>query len=1054
MSGERHRFPHRLRILCPASHLNVQTVPGARGRLFGLVAATLVMPVGIGSAAVRPSAAIHAAGPLVFEATGDQTDGSVTFIARGAAYTAFLASTEAVLALHDGRRGRTVVRLKPFGGNPAPRLVGDGEPSGVVAGDRGDRVTPMFRAVRYVDVYPGIDLVYYGERDRLEYDFVVAPGADPRQIALTFDGVDRIRVDDAGTLVAGMATGDVRQPRPVVYQDVDGVRRRVSGDFVVDRAGRVRFRLGAYDPSRPLVIDPVIAYSSYLGGAWDEADYAFEGVVAVALDGAGNVYLTGTTQSPDFPTTAGADRTLDGEKDVFVTKLAPDGHVVYSTYLGGSCDDVARAIAVDPAGNAYVTGRLNGGQCYLDVPNGVLVAKLDPAGNLVYASVFGGRLADSSIGQAIAVDTTGHAYVAGVASSDTHDFPTTPGAFRTVECANVYPFAGDVFVSKLSADGTAFEYSTIICGTGDEGPDGIAVDAAGHAYVAGTTASSDFPLVHPIVATRGGGSVGVTGFVTKLDVDGSRLLYSTYLGGSESAAIAGIALDPAGNAYVTGETDSMDFPTTPGALQPQPGVRHCIEGCTDAFVSKLDPTGSALVYSTYLYGELWDAGRGIAVDAGGHAYVVGTTESSYFPILRAFQTRNRGLDDVFVAKLEPDGSRLAYASYLGGSGPTESPRVGHDDGTGIAIDGAGNAYVVGYTQSVDFPTTPGAFQGTIGSGVCDVMGTVCGDAFVTKITAGGAGVVPPLNVSAPATAAPGGTLLVTWTGIPAPGPDDWIEMFALGAGFGPGFGDPVAWHRTNGAAGGTLWLDVPPDVPPGWYEVRLVTPNPDFSNLPAVVARSEPIRIDPAATTTTTTTRVPTTTTHAPTTTTQAPTTTTHEPTSTTRAPTTTTSVPTTTTNPPTTTTIGPTTTTVVPTTTTLPVALCAAGGCDDGDPCTDDVCVPDRGCTSTPASGFASVTCTCRRPAPTACAGLALPAAIGIRVERVCTLFVNAAETPNRATTVRRLKKATKTLKATMRVVTRSGKRGVPAACVVALTDELQDSAGRAERLLVAIGS
>jgi hypothetical protein len=911
--------------------------------------------------------------PLAFEANRGQTDAHVEFLARGRGYTAFLTATEAVLRLDGG----ATVRLRPVGADRA-RIVGDDELPGGVHYYRDASSTrvsaPTYRRVRYVDVYPGIDLVYYGRPRRLEYDFVVAPGADPGRIALAFDGVERLDVDEAGDLVAHTAVGDLRQPRPVVYQESEGARRAVDADYVVDADGRVRFRLGSYDPSRPLVIDPVVAYSTYLGGTWDDADEPFEGIEGIALDAAGNVYVTGTTQSPDFPTTAGADRTLGGGGDVFVTKFSPSGAVVYSTLLGGDCDDTARDIAVDAAGNAYVTGRWNGGSCYAE--GGVLVAKLDPAGAVVYASFFGGRLADSSIGQAIAVDAEGHAYVTGAANSDTHDFPTTPGAYRTVECENVYPFAGDVFVAKLSADGTTLLYSTIICGDGDESANGIAIDAAGNAYVAGTTASSDFPTVNAFQTMRRGGSVDVTGFVAKLSPDGSRLVYSTYLGGSGSDAIGGIAVDAQGNAYVTGETGSDDFPTTPGVLQEHPGNRHCIEGCTDAFVTKIAPSGSSLAYSTYLYGELDDAGSRIAVDSGGNAYVVGTTYSAYFPVVNAFQALNRGLDDAFIAKLSPDGTRLVYSSYLGGSGPGPSPSTGADDGDSIALDAAGNAYVVGYTLSVDFPTTPDAFQPHLGAGVCDFLGTQCGDVFVAKITAGGPGVVPPVSVTVtPAAVAPGATVTATWAGVPRAGADNHMRLYTLGSPDGyPG--EILAWWPTTGAAAGTEALALPDGLAPGWYELRLYSSDPEYPSLPQMVARSEPIRVDGQGSTTT-----------------------------------------------------------------TLPPGSSCDVACDDGDPCTVDECVA-AGCVSTPASGFASVTCTCRRERPAACAGQRLPGSI----DRACGLFDDAAGTPDTAQAARRLRKGLRALKES---IAKSRKSGVSRDCVRALKAELRDAKERVGRVL-----
>ena len=801
--------------------------------------------------------------PLTFETNRGQADEAVQFLARGAGYSARFTASDMELALSDGRHQTAVVRLKPLGANHAPLLVGDDTRRRTLPnahGDGSDSATSAttYGGVRYADLYPGIDLVYYGRRQRLEYDFVVAPGADPERIVLAFEGAERPAVDAAGTLVAHTAAGMLRQPRPVAYQEIDGTRHSIDASYLVDRAGRVRFLLAAYDRTRPLVIDPLIDYATYLGGTLDEADEPFEGIEGVAVDGAGNFYVTGTTQSADFPTTVGADRTLDGSRDIFVTKFSPAGAILYSTYLGSGCDDSARDIAVDAAGNAYVTGRFNGGFCYAELA-GALVAKLDPAGAVVYASVLGGSLADSSVGQAIAVDAAGHAYVTGITNSASHDFPTTPGAYRTGECDNVRPFANDGFVAKLSTDGGTLLYSTLLCGSGDDSPAGIAVDAAGNAYVAGTTGSSDFPPVNPFQATRGGGPVGLTGFVSKLTPDGSQLAYSTYLGGSESQAIGGIAVDEQGNAYVTGETASDDFPTTPGVLQEHAGNRFCIEGCTDAFVTKLDPSGSALVYSTYLFGELDDAGSRIAVDRAGNAYVVGTTNSSYFPIVDAFQASNRGLDDVFVAKLDPDGTRLVYSSYLGGSRAAPSPSTGDDQGSSLALDPTGNAYVVGYTLSYDFPTTPGAFQPALGAGICDVFGTPCGDAFVVKVTASGPGVAPPVRLTVtPAATPPGGTVTATWTGIPLPTAADHLRLYALGSPDGyPG--EILASWPTTGMAAGQLLLALP-DAPSagGWYELRLYSPDPNFSNLPVVVARSEPIRIGGSAPPPPTTTATPT----------------------------------------------------------------------------------------------------------------------------------------------------------------------------------------------------
>jgi hypothetical protein len=406
-------------------------------------------------------------------------------------------------------------------------------------------------------------------------------------------------------------------------------------------------------------------------------------------------------------------------------------------------------------------------------------------------------------------------------------------------------------------------YSTYLCGTGNDSPNGIAIDPAGNAYVAGSTTSPDFPIVNALQPSLLSAD-GANGFVSKLSPDGSRLVYSTYLGGSAGDDIGGIALDGDGNVYVTGETTSTDFPTTPGVLQEQPGYRPCVPigPCTDAFVTKVAAGGSALVYSTYLYGELDDAGNAIAVDAAGSAYVIGTTGSQFFPILDPFQPARGGVFDAFVAKLTPDARGLVYSSYLGGSRSARSLITGWNEGTAIAVDAAGGAYVAGFTQADDFPTTAGAFQNHLGGGGCDSIGLACRDAFVARITPGGAGVVPDISLGVtPADASPGGPLSATWAGIPAPTASDVLSLYLLGSGelnIAPDR-PPLASWPTGGAAGGTLVLTLPPALPPGTYELRLLNPDPNSYNQLTAIARSEPIRVGGSATSqpTTTTTTLP-----------------------------------------------------------------------------------------------------------------------------------------------------------------------------------------------------
>lgn len=598
-------------------------------------------------------------------------------------------------------------------------------------------------------------------------------------------------------------------------------------------------------PLASVAMAAAITFSTYLGGTNDEAAAYFSGNVSIAVDDLGNRYVTGSTRSADFPTSPGAKRTLSGGMDIFVTKIAPGGTILYSTYLGGPCDDLALDIAVDAVGNAYVTGRVHGGVCMDDVTPSALVAKLDATGSLVYAAGLGGSLADTSIGQAIAVDAEGHAYVAGTAGTSSHDFPTTPGAFRTRDCSGEWSAGGDGFVAKVSVDGGSLEYSTFLCGTAHESLNGIAVDAAGSAYVVGSTESHDFPTLRAIQNAPRGGPVAVTGFLTKLLPDGSGLAYSTYLGGSMNDVVSDVALDAQGDAYLTGETQSDDFPTTPGVVQPRPDNRLCFYTlCSDAFVTKVDATGGAIAYSTLLYGEGNDAGARIAVDTLGNSYVVGSTSSLYFPIVGAFQPASRGPRDAFVAKLDAAGAHLLYSSYLGGSHSGASPLIGSDGGSGIAVDWMGNAHVAGYTLSFDFPTTANATQPTLGAGVCDVAGTPCGDAFVAMIWANGPRTVPPIDLTVtPSEVVPGGTMTARWSGIPAPTERDELRLYTLGA-YGGDFDEVAAWSTEGWSAAEAVLT--PPDVEAGWYELRLLSPDPE-SNLLAVIARSEPIHLEAGA---------------------------------------------------------------------------------------------------------------------------------------------------------------------------------------------------------------
>jgi hypothetical protein len=703
--------------------------------------------------------------PLHFEVNRGQTDPQVKFLARGSRGSLFLTSNEAVLIftkpepvvkdklpmIKPKRREKatqTVLSMRFVGANPKARVEGQEELPGKTNYFIGNDPTkwrtnvPTYAKVQYTNVYPRIDLIYYGKQGQLEYDFVVGPGADPKRILLGFQGADRLEVDASGDLVMHTAAGTIRQQKPIIYQEVNGGRREIPGGYVLKGARRVGFQVAAYDASRPLVIDPVLFYSTYLGGSGNDDG------IGIAVDAAGNAYVIGDTPSVNFPTTPGAFQpALAGSFDAFVTKLNPTGSgLVYSTYLGGSAnDDFGLRLAVDAAGNAYV-----GGQTFsADFPTtpgafqtafggarDAFVTKLNPTGSaLVYSTYLGGSGEDGAVG--IAVDAAGNTYVTGFTESA--NFPTTPGAFQTA-------FGGgpeDAFVTKLNPVGSGLLYSTYLGGSGDDfGGLGIAIDAAGNAYVTGATSSSNFPTTLGAFQTAFGGGPE-DAYVTKLHATGSALLYSTYLGGSGDDIAFDIATDATGNAYVIGDTNSTDFPTTPGAFQTSLGGVGP-RGVGDAFVTKLNPTGSMLVYSTYLGGSGDEDGVGIAVDASGDSHVTGVTNSTDFPTIPgAFQSTlggvgTFGIGDAFVAKLNPTGSGLVYSTYLGGSGD--------DSGIGIAVDNLPNpnAYVTGVTESTDFPTSPGAFQPTLGGGF---------DAFVAKIADV---VIPPGPFTARVTG--GGTI--------------------------------------------------------------------------------------------------------------------------------------------------------------------------------------------------------------------------------------------------------------------------------------------------------
>ncbi|MYL21642.1 HYR domain-containing protein [Halobacillus litoralis] len=569
-----------------------------------------------------------------------------------------------------------------------------------------------FTDVVYRNVWPGIDLIFRGSEGQIKYEFMVQPGANINDIRFTYNGADELSLDSHGALCIDMPFGVLMDKRPVSYQEDHGGQFHVESAFQLMTRGKgvdeITFKLKeGYDHQSPLIIDPGLNYSTYLGGS------NFDDGTGIAVDSDGNAYLVGSTSSLNFPTTVGAfDTNFNGALDVFVTKLNSSGSsLIYSTYLGGitgANDGIG--ISVDGSGNAYITGYTSS-MNFPTTPgafdttfNGVIdafVTKLNASGSgLVYSTYLGGDGEDYGFG--IEVDGLGNAYVTGFTSSG--NFPTTPGSFNPT-----YSGGSDAFVTKLNVDGSALVYSTYLGGAGSDRGYGIAVDSMANAYITGYTSSVNFPTTPGAFDLTYNG--GFDGFVTKLDTSGSVLVYSTYLGGVNFDQGLGIEVDGLGNAYVTGSTSSGDFPSTPGAFD------TTFNGSIDAFVTKLNASGSGLIYSTYLGGTGEDVGFGIAVDGLGYAYVTGSTSSGNFPTTPgAFDPSYNGNTDAFVTMLNPTGSALAFSSYLGGAS--------NDQGLHIAVDNTGNAYIIGFTSSGDFPVTPGAFDITYNGNT---------DAFITKM---------------------------------------------------------------------------------------------------------------------------------------------------------------------------------------------------------------------------------------------------------------------------------------------------------------------------------
>jgi len=672
----------------------------------------------------------------------------------------------------EAHLGRWVVKLDFVGANPEARPVGQDETGALISYFKGrpedwKSGLPTYSKIAYPNLWPGIDLVYYGTVNKLKYEFIVRPGADPSDIRLAYRGAENVAVEPDGRLKVTTPAGDFSDDVPVAYQEKDGRRIGVGLAYKLGEKGPDRsktpnipdygaaestegaeplraksasaiikervpdaaqadsetsieygFKVGDYDRSLPLILDPaILVYCGFIGGS------DLEGGEGIAVDGSGNAYVTGNTYSSTatFPVATGPDLTANGSSDAFVAKVNAAGtNLIYCGFIGGSSEDFGNDIAVDAAGNAYLTGTTYSSAATFPVIVGpdlthntardAFVAKLNATGTaLLYCGYIGGWMTDMGI--AIAVDGSGNAYVAGLTESDESSFPETVGPDLTFNSAWG---DADAFVAKVNSAGTALSYCGYIGGVGDEECDGIAVDGAGNAYVVGYTNSSEatFPVtVGPDLTFTGSPSI----FVAKVNAAGTALSYCGYVGSYGYGR--GIAVDGSGNAYLTGITffDETAFPVIVGPDLTYNG------GTYDAFVAKLNAAGTSFLYCGYIGGASEDNGNDIAVDSAGNAYVAGETRSTEasFPVTSGPDvTYNGGAYDAFVAKVSASGTQLVYCGYIGGSA--------NDYGRGIAVDSAGSAYVTGGTRSSEttFPVAVGPDL-TYNGGLSD--------AFVAKI---------------------------------------------------------------------------------------------------------------------------------------------------------------------------------------------------------------------------------------------------------------------------------------------------------------------------------
>ena len=568
-----------------------------------------------------------------------------------------------------------------------------------------------FAQVKTANVYQGVDVIYYGNQNRLEYDFVVAPHSSFEQIALEFDGADKLQIQPNGDLLARVGKSEMRQHKPVIYQQINGEKREIAGGYKIEKTNRrrrssVKFEIGDYDADQPLIIDPTIVFSTLLGGSAGDDFFTPEAGTSITADAAGNVYVAGLTPSSNFPRANAQQNQNAGGYDAFLTKFDPTGStLLFSTYFGGSADDRITALSLDNANNIYAVGSTLSTDLPLKTPfqaaskggYETFIARFNAAtGALNYSTYFGGAADDFA--SSIKPDNAGAVYITGDTTST--DLPTTANAVQKFNAGG-----SDLFAAKLDLNRNAVVFATYYGGSLNENAatGGNAVDSNGNVYLAGVTGSVDFPTTPNAFQTDGNGSDDAV--AVKLNQSGSAVVYSTYIGGNLIDSAGAFTVDADGNMLLTGFTRSSNFP-----------LRNAVQTdlqYVDAFVTKLNAAGSDIVYSTFLGGSDLERGYGIAVDAGGNAFVTGRSNSGNFPTRRAVRPA-RGLDDAFVARFNRVGA-LTFSTLIGGRG--------NDNGLGIVADNNNNAFVTGLGTTA-FYTTDKAFQRTVNGGA---------DAFVAKI---------------------------------------------------------------------------------------------------------------------------------------------------------------------------------------------------------------------------------------------------------------------------------------------------------------------------------